>query len=275
MCGSNGSAVFCTRLHTGTGCLHLTGVFFSGTGNTKHCVEKFIKCFDTGKAAVPIESTDVRIRIAEDEFIVFGYPIYFSNIPKIVRGFILGNGDCFAGKKVFLLATMGLFSGDGAGCSARLLKKSGAQIVGGLHVKMPDCIGDKKLLKKPLEENKRIVREADEKIRLAAQRLKDGNPAKDGLNPFDHMAGLFGQRLWFYGETASYQKKPDIDRQKCTGCGLCVKLCPMKNLRLSNGKAVSGEKCTLCYRCFSRCPVRALTILGKEVFEQCLFEDYQ
>jgi hypothetical protein len=52
---------------------------------------------------------------------------------------------------------MGLFSGDGTGCSARLLKKYGAKIVGGLHIKMPDCIGDVKLLKKTLDANKNII----------------------------------------------------------------------------------------------------------------------
>ena len=42
----------------------------------------------------------------------------------------------------FIIATMGLFSGDGAGMLARLLKNYGAIIVGGLHLKMPDSICD-------------------------------------------------------------------------------------------------------------------------------------
>lgn len=42
----------------------------------------------------------------------------------------------------------GLFSGDGTGCAARLLKKYGAQILGGVQIKMPDSVCDSKLLKK-------------------------------------------------------------------------------------------------------------------------------
>lgn len=53
-------------------------------------------------------------------------------------------------KRVLCVATMGLFSGDGADCSARLLKKHGAKIVGGLHICMPDSVCDVKLLKKTL-----------------------------------------------------------------------------------------------------------------------------
>lgn len=39
---------------------------------------------------------------------------------------------------------MGLFSGDGAGILGRLLQQYGAEIIGGLHLRMPDSIGDEK-----------------------------------------------------------------------------------------------------------------------------------
>ena len=171
---------------------------------------------------------------------------------------------------------MGLFSGDGAGCSARIFKKCGAKIVGGLHLKMPDCIGDEKALKRTLEENKKIIEQANIKIHSSALSLKEGKPTKEGLSIFYHIAGLFGQRLWFYGKTAVYQKdKPFIDSQKCISCGHCTELCPLHNIGIVEGKTVAKGKCTMCYRCFSNCPVQALTILGKCVYEQCRFENYQ
>lgn len=67
--------------------------------------------------------------------IVIGYPIQYSNIPKILRDYVVTNQDIWKGKKVFILVTMGLFSGDGAGVLARLLKKYGIVIIGGLHLK--------------------------------------------------------------------------------------------------------------------------------------------
>jgi len=253
----------------------MTGIYFSGTGNTKHCVEKFVRCFDTQNQAFSIETPEIGKLLANEDTIVFGHPIQFSNIPKMVRDFILSHKELFRGKKVFIIATLGLFSGDGAGCSARIFRKCGAKIIGGLHLKMPDCIGDNKLLIKSLEENQSIVRQADKKIHLAAERLKLDKPFKEGLNIFYHIAGLFGQRLWFYGKTLSYKEKPDIDTDKCTACGLCVKNCPMKNLEKRDGKIIRQKRCTMCYRCFSHCPNQALTILGKQIYEQCLFEKYQ
>ena len=62
----------------------------------------------------------------------------------MVRDFIRKNRCLWNGKSVFCLNTMGLFSGDGTGCAARLLKKYGAQILGGVQIKMPDSVCDNK-----------------------------------------------------------------------------------------------------------------------------------
>jgi Pyruvate/2-oxoacid:ferredoxin oxidoreductase delta subunit/flavodoxin len=253
----------------------MTGLYFSGTGNTKHCVEEFVKSFEPSNKAVSIETAELDKLLADETIIVFGHPVYFSNVPKIVRDFILSNGKILNRKKIFIIATMGLFSGDGAGCSARLLKKCGAEIIGGLHLQLPDCVGDVKLLKKTLEENQNIINQADKKIHLAVEKLKQGKPFKEGLNIFYHIIGLFGQRLWFYRKTLSYKNKPDINLSKCTCCGSCIKYCPMKNLEKMNGKIVHKKSCTMCYRCVNNCPVQALTILGKQVYEQCLFKKYK
>lgn len=252
----------------------MIGIYFSGTGNTKFCIEKFLACYDKNAPIISIENNRAIPAIMENRDIVFAYPIYYSNIPKIVRDFITTNKTLFHGKKIFLVVTMGLFSGDGTGCSARLFRRYQADITGGLHLVMPDCIGDVKLLKKPLEKNKQLVHAADRKIELAVKQLKAGQPPRDGLGVFSHLAGLFGQRLWFYNKTLHYSDKLKIDKDKCVGCGICVKLCPMKNIKLANGKALPGGQCTMCYRCVNSCPQQAITLLGKTVYEQPLIEKY-
>jgi len=251
----------------------MLGVYFSGTGNTKHCLEKFMEVYD-GSEPISIESPDIIDAMRKAGDIVFGYPIYYSNTPKIVKDFITQNGDVIQNKKVYIICTMGLFSGDGAGCGARLLKKSGANVIGGLHLKMPDCIGDVKALKKPLVQNQQLVISAEYKITQAAEALKQGDPTKEGLGIFYHIAGLLGQRLWFYGKTRHYTDRLKVEADKCVGCSKCVNLCPMNNLTLTNQKASAGGKCTMCYRCINSCPGRAITLFGKEVIEQCNIDNY-
>lgn len=253
----------------------MVGIYFSGTGNTKFCIEKFLYYYNSTTRAVSIEDGQAVNIIKQHEEIVFAYPVYFSNLPKIMRDFIVGNHTVFSGKKIIIIATMGLFSGDGTGCSARLFTKYGAHVIGGLHVKMPDCIGDEKALKKSGEQNHLLVVAAEDKLKKAARDLRQGKPMRrEGLGFWYHMAGLFGQRLWFYNKTKKYSDKLHIDVEKCVGCGKCVALCPMENILLQSGKARQQSRCTMCYRCVNNCPRQAITLLGKQFIEQCTVDKY-
>lgn len=246
----------------------MIGIYFSGTGNTKFCVDKFIKEYDHSENSFSIEYNETLKKIQNHNEIVIGYPVQYSNIPKILRDYIVDNWDIWKGKNIFIIATMGLFSGDGAGILARLLENYGAVIVGGLHLKMPDSIGDERALKRNFKKNKALVMKAEEKIYKTVQDIKNGKPPQEGLGTFCHLSGLFGQRLYFLGKTKKYTDKLKINPQKCIGCGLCEKLCPMNNIALANGIALSNDKCTMCYRCISKCPRQAITLLGKKVIEQ-------
>lgn len=252
----------------------MNGIYFSGSGNTKHCIEIFVQA--TGGKIASIESPDALELIKNSEEIAIGYPTHYSNLPRIMKEFILQNGNVFKGKKVFIIVTMGLFSGDGAGLGARLLKRFGAKILGGLHLQMPDSIGDVKMLKKPTEKNLAIIRQSEEKISSAVASISKGKYPKDGLFIWNRIAGLFGQRLWFIPTVKKLQTKLKIDSGKCVGCGICSERCPTKSISIQNGKAVFARgRCTICYRCVNHCPARAITLIGKRVLEQCRYDLYE
>lgn len=248
-------------------------LYMSGSGNTKHCAEKLTGHLDKNAQILPIESKETPQALERHDTVILAYPVHYSNIPYMVRDIINKNEKLWKGKKVFCLATMGAFSGDGAGCAARLLKKYGAEISGGLHLKMPDSIGDVKLLKKSFEQNLQIINETDKKIERAAKMIRSGKYPQEGLSIWAHIAGLFGQRLWFSGKTKGYSDKLKIS-SACVGCGLCEKLCPMGNISIKDSKAVASDKCTMCYRCINKCPQKAITLIGDKVYEQCGYEKY-
>ena len=117
----------------------MVSIYLSGTGNTKYCIELLTSLIDQSARAIPLECCeDVIDAIQCNDTIVLGYPTQFSNAPYMVREFISKNSALWQGKNILCVATMGAFSGDRAGCTARLLKKYGANILGGLHIKMPD-----------------------------------------------------------------------------------------------------------------------------------------
>lgn len=254
--------------------MNMIGIYFSGTGNTKHCSEYLLRLLDENAPSYSIENGNAIDAIRSSDEIIFAYPVYYSYLPKIVYDFIVNNFAAWKDKNIFVVATMGLFSGDGAGCAARLFKKYGAKILGGLHIKMPDCIGDVKLLKKSIEENKELVKRADVKIENWAKKINVGKYPQDGLNLIDRIVGCIGQRLWFRRKTKNYSDKLKISND-CIGCGLCAKQCPMGNIILKNNKAFAGNRCTMCYRCIGLCPKQAITLLGNSVIEQCRFDKYK
>jgi flavodoxin len=86
----------------------MIGIYFSGTGNTRYAVERFVSLIDNEADCFSIEDRSVIDELPKHDTIVFGFPVYYSNLPKIAKGFITDNNECFAGKKVFVIATKAL-----------------------------------------------------------------------------------------------------------------------------------------------------------------------
>ncbi len=252
----------------------MTGLYFSGTGNSRYAAEMFCREYDKDAGVYSIEDAGAIAAVNDADLIVFAYPVQFSTVPKILRDYITDHKELWKNRKVFVIATMGLFSGDGSGMLGRLFRRYGAEVTGGLHLKMPDCIADVGALKRPLEKNKELVRQAEQKIGESVRRMKEGHPTQEGIGSLYRLAGFFGQRAYFWYKTREYSSKLKIDKEKCIGCGNCEKLCPMKNITVVDHKAVSGDRCTMCYRCINQCPNQAITLLGKRVVEQCGIEKY-
>ena len=252
----------------------MVGIYFSGTGNSKYAAELFCKEYDNESRTYSIEDTEALTAVTESDIIVFAYPVQFSTVPKIVRDYITDHSELWMNKRFFIIATMGLFSGDGSGVLGRLLQSCGAKVIGGLHLKMPDSIADEKALKRPPEKNKELVKQAEQKIKESVKRLKADKSTQEGIGVLCRLAGFFGQRAYFGHKTRAYTSKLKVDTDKCIGCGLCEKLCPMNNITIKDQKAVSSDRCTMCYRCINKCPKQALTLLGKRVVEQCGIEKY-
>lgn len=49
----------------------------------------------------------------------------------------------------------------------------------------------------------------------------------------------------------------------CTGCGTCLRHCPMGNISLKDGKPAFGMECNACYGCLLACPRQAILDKGK------------
>ena len=65
-----------------------------------------------------------------------------------------------------------------------------------------------------------------------------------------------------------------VDKEKCTGCGICEKACPFGAIKIVEKIAVIGDECTLCGACVDQCNLKAITIQRKK-FEDVDLSQYQ
>lgn len=52
-----------------------------------------------------------------------------------------------------------------------------------------------------------------------------------------------------------------IDKEKCSSCGKCKKVCPMNvDMTTNSRKRLNGTECILCFKCIDQCPKKSLHI---------------
>lgn len=79
----------------------------------------------------------------------------------------------------------------------------------------------------------------------------------------------------FYGRIAGWYmrmfplspeayKRFYFDVDKCTGCGTCVKLCPIGNIAMNGLYPEIGERCLTCGACYHNCPSAAIRYRGEK-----------
>ena len=60
---------------------------------------------------------------------------------------------------------------------------------------------------------------------------------------------------------------PAVNRETCTGCGLCVDTCPEMVMELDEGKARAGKGeflgCIACGQCVAVCPTESIAVSGR------------
>jgi ferredoxin len=52
--------------------------------------------------------------------------------------------------------------------------------------------------------------------------------------------------------------KPFHFTDACIGCGLCARVCPLKNISMQQNHPHWGKDCTLCLGCYHACPTHAV-----------------
>jgi len=233
--------------------------YFSGTGNSKYIAELF--CKNMGAKCHSIEEKiDFEKLIYAEDTIGFCYPVYMSDVPRILQEFVKRYMSALKDKRVIIFCTQLILSGDGTKKFAMLFPQNHIEVIYTEHFFMPNNMNDVAIL--PIASDTGIERSivrATRKMESVCRNIQAGTIKKRGFSVISWMLGV-PQSVFMGALERRANRAVSVD-DDCSKCGLCIKTCPMQNFILDGEEIRSNHNCTMCYRCINICPEKAITVL--------------
>jgi len=175
------------------------------------------------------------------------------------------------GKKIIVLVTQVLFSGDGARVFTDMFWDGAIDVIYAEHFLMPNNVCNLPLLWRTNQRKvERCVQRANIKMNRVCQNIKNRVVVKRGFSRLSQVLGSIQGRLWQGSSKEVHPAKHSAENmskagvkihKQCNNCEKCILVCPMKNLENVQGKVTQKGNCTVCYRCVNLCPKRAITVM--------------
>lgn len=214
------------------------------------------------KEKITIESNEVGIV----------FPTYYatndSGIPLIIGRF-LEKLDNINSKYVFAVCTHGGMPGSTIENFKKIIEQHRGRLACGFVLKMRN----KKL---PIAKQEKQHREMEKKLEAICGHIaarEEGIFESRGLFRKIILAPLRGlEKLIFpyryrklsgganlpFWELVPLADKSFRISSKCSGCGVCVKVCPVDNIKMVSEKPTWLHHCETCYACYTWCPNEAI-----------------
>ncbi|MFT3738635.1 MAG: EFR1 family ferrodoxin [Breznakibacter sp.] len=244
--------------------------YFSGTGNAKQvalwlcelAVQRGIGCQLCDIARTDIDTMEIP---GHGGLIVFISPIHGFNYPKItldfIRRFPKGRNNVVlmntrAGMRLGRIVTPGL-TGVAFILSSMILKGKGYGIVGQIPFDMPSnwisihpALGRETVAYLQKTNYGRVEKHANKILEGKADFIAYRDLLQDILiSPVSlayYLVGRFAFAKSFYASG------------DCDVCGLCVKQCPVKAIKVTSGRPYWTFKCESCMKCMNSCSKKAI-----------------
>ena len=234
-------------------------IFYSGTNNTTFLTEKVKNRLQNSDYEVDVYRINPLnlevLNLSKYDIVGIGYPIYGFNLPGIVHKFFKKQ-KFIRGQRYFIYKNSGETYATNSTSSLvlkRMVKRAKGNLTNEYHFIMPYNIHFR------YEEN--LVKEMltiDEL--LLDIMVKEINENIPNMQKYKFIYRFINRpmRLTYIGgniNVAFYK----VDKNKCSGCGLCIKGCQMKNIyKDKNGKIKFHHKCLMCMNCTLNCPKDAI-----------------
>jgi NAD-dependent dihydropyrimidine dehydrogenase PreA subunit/flavodoxin len=233
-------------------------LWFSGTGNTLLCARALAAALAEGGAET--ELIDIVAAAywqpPAETTLIFCWPVYCFGPPRLVRKFI--KQMLPGANRVYQLCTLG---GDGGGAmrlTARLLRSKGYQVCGGTEILMPNNFTGGRIPDAGSIQD--LVAAAKVKSGEFAQYVLKGEHVIQSVSVADPVT-VGGLNWGFRLIQPLLGRMFKLSKEKCTGCAICVRTCPVDNIAFDSLPRW-GKDCELCLRCLHICPQAAIDYMG-------------
>ena len=235
--------------------------YFSGTGNTwriaSACAEQLTA------RGVESDIASIRSGMPPDpsaDVACFCFPVHALDLPRNAFPYLRGLPPAPKSVPAILLVTGG--DPDNAGWAlpsgTHLLTDKGYRVQVADLIRMPINWTPFHSAPEQRETEEMIIRGVEKTHQWIERFLAGGNWLKPiSLQKFGTLGSVLMRTL--YHRRGVYQLWRFFNTDsRCTGCGLCARICPTESIRIESGKPVWSGGCVQCMRCFNYCPNRAI-----------------
>jgi flavodoxin/NAD-dependent dihydropyrimidine dehydrogenase PreA subunit len=244
--------------------------YFSGCGNSKHVAETIAAGLNDTLVFIPEAARENRYdyTLTEGERLGFVFPIYSWAPPKLVLDFVEKmtvkvpepavpedprrvEGSTFK-PYLYFACTCGDNCGHTEKVFSKAVQEKGWSLSACFSVQMPETYIGMAGFKLDTEKNAQL------KIDRADDILMRNIPRLMNKECFSEI--VKGSLPWLktylvnpgFNRFATDDSKYHVD-DKCTSCGRCQDVCPMKNIKMPQGEPVWLGNCIMCMACYHHC----------------------
>ena len=250
-------------------------LYFSATGNTEFIAKEIAERIgDEALNLLERIKTGDKTPIHSEKPFVICAPIYVCEIPRFMTKFL--KAQTFTGSKdVYFILTSGGYCGPAGNLLRKIFKSKKMNCHGHAEFRMPRnyVVSDSYPMLERGQAEERIIESYNRLDQVASDILAGNKLTARHVYLFETLITLPFNPVWCkYKLTA----KDFYAEDTCIGCGKCVKLCPLNNIKLVDKKPIWGKSCTHCMSCISNCPTKAIEYgaITKDK-ESYTFEQYE